>query len=268
MANYFTPNGFDDSDPFNQRKIAYIPQDPRTNAFLKAVDAQTKSDVFEQFDISITYDWYATTQTTVIIDSIISALSTTMKSEGARNVAMNFYNLFFVEVNTKTNIRAEKEGNINIAFEAGPVAEDLITTEAKKGDTPVEPVDPKQFFMIEDPDMSEDALAMANKMYYEIDRLARYNLSTNYGITISDGKAMTPTAVAYCYIQNIFRGLLFELGADAEKTLASVNFNDKIEFHAMRKDGGILFAMRPGLQAKLLIKSDEHTEDDDDTPWS
>ena len=37
-------------------------------------------------------------------------------------------------------------------------------------------------------------------------------------------------------------------------------FNDNIEIHGMMKDGTVSIIMRPGMNAKLLIKCDELTE--------
>ena len=48
----------------------------------------------------------------------------------------------------------------------------------------------------------------------------------------------------------------------ARKTL-SINFNDLIEFHAIRKADCVDIKLRPGMGAKLIIKSDESTEADD-----
>jgi hypothetical protein len=48
------------------------------------------------------------------------------------------------------------------------------------------------------------------------------------------------------------------------KSSVMINFNDIIEFHAIRKGEGIDVKLRPGMGAKLIIKSDESTEADDD----
>ena len=128
----------------------------------------------------------------------------------------------------------------------------------------IEQVDPKEFFTIEDPDMDSTQLAAMNEAYTAIDRKARYTLSNNYAITITDDNVYFAFAITYVFILNIFRKLLQDLGDNPTKTLSSVNFNDNIEFHAMRDDEGFVkLAMRPGLNAKLLIKSDETTEEDD-----
>ena len=50
-----------------------------------------------------------------------------------------------------------------------------------------------------------------------------------------------------------------------DKSSVMINFNDLIEFHAIRKkENSVEIRLRPGMGAKLIIKSDESTESDDD----
>ena len=249
---------------FKERRKAEIPQDLKTKEFLLSIDQQTKIDVENKFGFIVNQDWHCNTVANCTVEAIISALNTDMKMDGAPSARLNFYDVFIAKVTTKVNENAEKEGNINISFEPGPTAVNLITTETPKNEEEVETVDPKDFFKIEDPDMNPDQLAAMNEAYTGIDRKARYTLSNNYALTITDDNVFYAFGITYIFILNIFRKLLQDLGDDPNKNLVSVNFNDNIEFHAMRDDEGyVKLAMRPGLNAKLLIKSDETTEDDD-----
>ena len=249
---------------FKERRKAEIPQDEYTRNCLLSVDQQSKIDVEQKFGFPINYDWHCNTVANCTVEAIISAMNADMKYDGAPSARINFYDVFIAKVTTKINEDAEKEGNINISFEPGPTAVNLITTEIPKNEEDIEQVDPKEFFTIEDPDMDSTQLAAMNEAYTAIDRKARYTLSNNYAITITDDNVYFAFAITYVFILNIFRKLLQDLGDNPTKTLSSVNFNDNIEFHAMRDDEGFVkLAMRPGLNAKLLIKSDETTEEDD-----
>ena len=249
---------------FRERRKAEIPQDKQARDFLLAIDQQTKIDVDQRFGFIINQDWHCNTIANCTVEAIISAMNADMKMYGAPTARINFYDLFIAKVTTKVNENAEKEGNINVSFEPGPTANNLITTEVPKNEENVDKCDPKEYFKIEDVDINADQLAAMNEAYLNIDRKARYTLSNNYAITITDDNALCAFAVTYLFILNIFRKLLQDLGDDPTKHLVSVNFNDNIEFHAMRDDEGyVKLAMRPGLNAKLLIKSDETTEDDE-----
>ena len=249
---------------FKEYRKAEIPQDIYTKHFLQAVDQQTKADVEKRFGFLINMDWHCNTVANCTVEAIISALNADMKMDGAPAAKLNFYNLFITKVTTKINENAEKEGNINISFAPGSTAVDLITTNIPKNAEDDKKVDPKEFFVFEDPDMDPAALAAMNEALVLIDRKARYSLSNNYSLTITDDNAMYAFAIAYTFILNIFRKLLQDLADDPNKNHVSVNFNDNIEFHALRdEDDFVKLAMRPGMHAKLLIKSDESTEDDE-----
>ena len=66
-------------------------------------------------------------------------------------------------------------------------------------------------------------------------------------------------------MKNIFMELMYRVANNPEKdtsdeVIESVNFNDLIEIHAILKDDKVSISMRPGVNAKLLIKCDELTE--------
>jgi len=256
------------------RRTCDAPQDPATRDFLYSIDRQTKIDVAEKFGINIDFDWYCNTIANNVIESIIKALAADMQAEMAPRASLNFYDLFTAQVTTKRNTKAEKEGNINISFQAGPVAEELISETKRKDQVPVEQVKALDYFHIEDPEADQHDVDLMNQAYLAVDQQARYALSQNYGIVLGKGAEMVAFAICYTFIKNIFSGLLLQLGEHPDQTLATVNFNDNIEFHALIKDGGVILSMRPGMNAKLLIKSDAMTEAveydaplGNDVPW-
>ena len=255
---------------YRDRKKAIIPQDKESNIFLYDVDAQTKIMIEEMFGIIINYDWHCNTIAEVTIESIIKALNTDMKENGVKNVKFNFYDLFGIKVTTKINEDAEKEGNINIAFEPGLTAIRLIKEPDFKLFEKGKKEDVAKFFAIEIPAMDPDYLKAINQRYADIDQHARYNLNNNWALAVKN--PFMAFAVTYVFIFNLYCKLLRELGAHPELNMVSVNFNDLIEFHCSQVDDDykekypdimVLLTMRPGLTAKLLIKSDETTEDDE-----
>ena len=113
---------------FKERRKAEIPQDEYTRNFLLSVDQQSKIDVEQKFGFPINYDWHCNTVANCTVEAIISAMNADMKYDGAPSARINFYDVFIAKVTTKINEDAEKEGNINISFEPGPTAVNLITT--------------------------------------------------------------------------------------------------------------------------------------------
>lgn len=252
---------------FREQRKAIVPQDPDTNAFLYDVDCQTKRDVEERFGCIVNYDWHCNTIANCAVEAMIKAMNVDMVDIGAKYAKFNFYDLFISKVTTKINEKAEKEGNINISFSPGQTAINLIESDISKDKIEITKMSPADFFKIEVPDADDDFVAALNEKYLMIDRQARYVLSNNYAITISDDNKFMAFAICYCFIYNIFQKLLITIASHPEQNLVSVNFNDNIEFHCARDDDDpqkVSFAMRPGLHAKLLIKSDESTEFDDD----
>lgn len=264
-------NVFDYSGSQRIRRSAVIPQDADTIRFLYDVDCQTKCDVESHFDPCpiINYDWHCNTIANATVEGFIKSLNTDMKEHMAKTAQLNFYNLFSIKVTTKVNEDAEKEGNINVSFYPGPTAIELISLDKPDVEVPKTKTTFGEFFKIEIPDEDTSVVEAINAKYADIEQYIRYGLSNNYGIAIPTDNAFMTFAICYHFILNIFRKLLRELGANPDQNQVSVNFNDLIEFHASRNENDeVILVMRPGLTAKLLIKSDETTEDEDDDDYS
>ena len=262
---------------FTERRGVLIPQDPEERERLKVIDTQTKIDVDLKFNIITNQQWHCNTITDTVLRCFIRQLREDMINAKCRMARLNFYDVFSAAATIRSNEKAEKEGNLIVFFTPGPTAEDLIKNPVPKnlensGEHSNQKNDPLKFFTIEDPDgvIDEDALLDMNQYYFELDKTVRYALSQNYGISLSDRCVYHTFAIAYCFILNIFRKILQELDDSPESNLASLNFNNLIEFHARREELGYRLYMRTGSQGKLLIKDDNLTEDDDcdeDTPW-
>lgn len=247
-------------------KLFIIPQIPEDHQFLEAVDRKTMKDIATKYNFFIDYVWNANTIACGVVESIISNLAYELKKKPSVGVGLDFEGLFTVQVSIKKNIKAEKEGNINIFFNPGNLVTDLI----ENGPEALETVDrksPEEFFKTGDP--------VTDKMYENIEYHSMYKLMMEHGLAFTDE---TPKflvfGVAYEFIKNIYIELLYRLqnmqpedGGSEDERLVSVNFNDNIEFHGILKDGCVTLTMRPGMNAKLLIKCDELTENtmgDDD----
>lgn len=235
-------------------KFFIIPQDPVDREFLLAVDRRTVADVENKFGIFIDYDWGANTIANAVVETIIQHLSYILKTTNIGNgIGLNFYDIIRAIVSVKNNSKAEKEGNINIYFEPGDKIIHLIENGPEEYDGPK--LSPIEFFKGSDPEETE--------LYGNLEYKTRYTLSSFNGLSFTEASKFSVFAIGCTFITNIFVEMLYRLRndtSDDDEKIVSVNFNDNIEIHGTLKDNAVLFNMRPGLNAKLLIKSDEMTE--------
>lgn len=244
-----------DTDFYSRQKLLVIPQDPTTFEKLQSIDKKTRYDVGAKFGIVCDADWKMNTVANCTLESIIESLAFEYHGGSAYISAINFYEVFYAKTTLRRTEKADKEGNINIVFAPGERAVRLIgaTERPSIGD----PITPEDFFSF--PNDAEK-----NEYYEKIDRRARYSASKKYQFIIPDNLKFGAFAILDTFIMNLYEYMLYELGQDQDTVLTSVNFNDNIEFHAIRKPEGVVFTMRPGMNAKLIIKSDDVTEDEKD----
>jgi len=247
--------GMDTSSGSAYGKLFVIPQDPSDREFLLSVDRRARAELNRIYGILVDYDWQANTIANSVIETLITDLAFMLKNGANNGIGIEFYDIIKAIVSIKTNEKAEKEGNINIYFEPGAKAISLIENGPDKIEYE-EKVDPATRFLTGDP--AEDDL------YKNLEYHTRYNLSSVNGITIPDHLKFSVFAIGYTFIECIYLEILYRLanmdGEDGEEKLVSVNFNDNIEIHGIMKNGTVNITMRPGMNAKLLIKCDEVTE--------
>ena len=252
------------TDGMRYGKFFTIPQDPSDRAILLEVDRKTRGDINEKYNLSVQYDWQCNTITNHLIETLLNEISVKLGSIGkdAMNdkvaIGVELFDILNAYSSIKVNENAEKEGNINIWFTPGKKVEDLIKFGPTEYDGGL--VDYKTAFITGNPE--ED------KFYSELETRARYALNVKSGIVMTDKLKYAIFAISYTFIENIYTVLLYHLANDktgtseGEETMVSVNFNDNIEFHAVKSvDGTVKIMLRPGMNAKLIIKSDELTED-------
>lgn len=244
-----------ETDFYSNKKLLVIPQEPDAFARLQSIDRKTRYDCGAKYGIVTGGDWQMNTVANECLETIIQSLALEMTTQG--HAAINFYDLFFVKATNRVSEKADKEGNINIVFQPGPRAIELISmAEIPKIENQIKASDE---FMFPDPEGANKGI---QETFKRIDSSARYQLAKKYRMMMMDGMEYAAIAVLDQFFLNLFTYMLYELGQDPKLTMSSVNFNDNIEFHALRQDEDkIMLTMRPGMNAKLLIKSDSATEE-------
>ena len=241
-------------------RLFVIPQDEQDYQLLSKVDNRTRITVRDKYGFILDYNWQSNTIANCLIENLILHLSFKVKEIG-KGVGDNFFDLFSASVSIKRNEKAEKEGNINIYFQPGKVIDDLIK-DGPDDNGPLQiKLNPEEVFKS---DNQED-----REFYKNLEYQTRYELGTNHGIMFPQTAKYYCFAIGYEFIRNLIIEMLYELSSkdkDSEEKMITVNFNENIEFHALIKDDLVTVTMRPGMNAKLLIKSDEITENtlDDD----
>ena len=247
--------GMDTSNGSAYGKLFIIPQDPSDREFLLAVDRRARFEINRIYGILIDYDWQANTIANSVVETIISNLAFMLKSGASKGIGIEFYDIIRAIVSIKTNDKAEKEGNINIYFEPGSKITSLIENGPDKTEY-IDKISPAERFLTGNPEEDE--------LYRNLEYHTRYNLSSVNGVMIPDHLKFSVFAIGYTFLECIYLEILYRLAnMDAEEgaeKLVSVNFNDNIEIHGVMKNDTVNIIMRPGMNAKLLIKCDELTE--------
>ena len=224
--------------------------------FLLSVDRRARAEIQRIYGILVDYDWQANTIANGVIETLITDLAFMLKNGANNGIGIEFYDIIKAVVSIKTNEKAEKEGNINIYFEPGSKAISLIENGPDTTTEYVDKIDPSTRFLTGDP--AED------DFYKNLEYHTRYNLSSVNGIMIPDHLKFSVFAIGYTFLECLYTEILYRLAnmdaEDGEEKLVSVNFNDNIEIHGIMKNGTVNITMRPGMNAKLLIKCDEVTE--------
>lgn len=242
-------------------KFFIIPSDPETREDLLNVDRSTKIDLRQKHRLFVQNDWETNTIANVVMESLVKALYSHIKNSGISILndedgnSINFYDLLEITATNKQNENAEKTGNINVKFVPGMKIDGLVADDEKKEDKEVE-------FIAIDAAYSYPDNDKRTKAMLTIDKVARDELSNKYSILLP--KDFMAIATCALFVENIYRQLVQKLVL-TNKPAVTINFNDIIEFHAIKKEGNTVdIKLRPGMGAKLIIKSDETTEEDED----
>lgn len=247
------------------------PNDPVQREVLEKVEMGARSKLMTDYHASLN-SGFLTTIACVYYESIVRCLVRIMRDTKTDNATINFFDLFAAQATTRVNEDADKEGNINVKFVAGPATRRLIETGT------VDTIRPEMWQKT----IIADVQKYAANVLYKKHRLYIPKSDSNNIIT----------TVAYVYFEFLIRTLNMMIEGDASNS-AMINFLDLFELHIFKmknvmepekkaegeeepneepavtreKPDRIDVKIRPGMAAKLIIKDDHTTEgmgDDDD----
>lgn len=236
-----------------------IPLDPETREDLLCVDRATKEGLRERHRMYLNHDWECNTIANTTVETLVKILYSHIVDNGVNVLDLDdnsliFYDLIEMAASVKRNDDAEKVGNINIKFFPGEKVEDIVSDDTPPDQKEVAYVEAKAAYSY--PEDSDRTKAML-----KIDNISRRMLSDKFAVVLpNDYMAIATTCI---FLENMYRVLVQKL-VNSGKSMVSINFNDIVEFHAIRKENnGVDIKLRPGMGAKLIIKSDESTEVED-----
>lgn len=238
-------------------RMLIVPSDPTYKADLQAVDQKTKEDLRLRHRIMMQKDWECNTIAYLFVSNMCRVINSHILNNGievlvhAEGSELNFYDLFKVSVSNKKNENAEKTGNINVKFSVEKKVQSIMDAYEETDNTYLEAAAAYTF-------PEDEALTNA---FLKIDEMTRRKAKEKFDVIL--GHKWMAVAITYIFIENVYRYMLEKL-VKSERNSLMVNFNDIIEFHVMRKGSGFDIRLRPGYGAKLIVKSDESTESDNE----
>lgn len=241
-----------DSMNIERQHYLIVPSDPVQFEITEKIEKASRTKLISDYKIRLS-SGYMTTIACVYVEAIIRTLTKVMKKNRG-DASINFLDLFTVSSNNRENDDADKDGNINVVFTPGKVALEImerdyspIVTEDMWADTIIEPIE------------SECAKILATK------HKMTSNNKSNW------------TKIAFVYFEFFFRTLKFmaKVAHSEGNSSVMINFLEMFEAHCNVEvttnpenpdlcSEKYILKIRPGFQAKLLIKNDGITELDDD----
>lgn len=248
-------------EDYSDARLYIIPPDQETRDDLLSIDRRTKEMLRMRHHIYANTDWECNTVATVVLETFLKVLYSHIRRNGVNILSddadntLNFYDLIEIAASNKKSESAEKSGNINVKFIPGKDVEKIISDNTPDDQKAIEYVNAMDAYSYPEDKALTDAMI-------KIDHLARNTLKEKYSILF--GKNLHAMAIAYIFIENLYRHMVTKI-VQLNKNSVMINFNNVIEFHAVRKkENNVEIHLRPGMAAKLIIKSDESTESDDD----
>lgn len=242
-----------------------IPSKQEDRECILNADRDAKVQLRLQHKLYIDRDWEINTIANTTLEMILKLLYAQMKSDGVASQKtfdgvdseagyINFFDMLEIKVTNKMNSKAEKEGNINIAFYPGVQTQEIVEDSTPK--------DQKTWEYIHHTEKFNYGIPALDNAMAKVDAMSRQILSKNRKLILrSPGSTL---AITFVMLENIYRQLISKMILE-EKRSSSINYNDLIEFHIqLLEDNTVDIRLRPGMCAKLIIKSDETTEADDE----
>ena len=238
-------------DVVNTSNLCIVPSDVNLREILYSIDSMTREDLSNKYNYFIGRDWYCNTIAYHTLDSIMYHLLTCLKLSGTGiGKGMKFADILIIKATNKVDEDAEKSGNINISFipsdRVFEIRDDILN--GKESDNTI-------------------IFDQENSDYIDIDKYTKHVMSKDYCVTISTKSPCMTLVILYVFLENLFSKIIsmyiVALEEGDENPLISINFNDLIEVHCTGdSDGKPMISIRPGVMAKLGIKSDDVTEEE------
>lgn len=230
------------------------PTDVAQRTIVERIEKASRNELMSVYKIRLN-SGYMTTIACVYMEAIVKILVQLMR-ETKGDAAINFLDLFTVSSNNRENEDADKDGNININFIPGPVAESIMDRDYA-------------------PEIADETkwenIPIIKLCQNECARI----LQTKHKMTTS--KVSNWTKIAYVYMVYLYKTLklMARVALENGKMSVMINFLEIMEFHANIEripnpenpdivKEKITVRIRPGFEAKLLIKDDGVTESDEE----
>lgn len=227
------------------------PTDPAQKAITEKIEKAMRNELIGTLKIKLN-PTYPTTITCVYLEAAIRTLVRLMR-ENHGDAAIDLLGLFTISSNNRENEDADKDGNINIKFTPGKTCTSIM----ERDYAPV----------LNDKTVWEGTII--NLIEKECSRI----LKTKHKMNGADDANWTK--IAYLYLVYLFKTLKLMAHVGLENGVVStmINFLEMFEIHANIEQvpnvdnpdlvhEEINIKIRPGFQAKLLIKDDGITEMD------
>jgi hypothetical protein len=241
-----------DAMSVDRQHYLIVPSDPVQFQITEKIEKACRNKLISDYKIRLS-SGYMTTIACVYVESLIRTLVKVMRTNKGDG-SINFLDLFTISSNNRENDDADKDGNINIIFTPGSIAKEImdrdyspVVTEDMWKDTIIEAVE------------SECAKILASK----------HKMTSN-------SKANW-TKITFVYMEYLFRTLklMAKVANENGNSAVMINFLEMFEAHCTvdtvtNPENPELVSetynlkIRPGFEAKLLIKDDGITEMSDD----
>ena len=228
-------------------RIGIIPEtDHPYYAQLYEADMRTKRDLDTDSMIQMNHGWDVTTCSYVFLRDAIKLIGSTFQTRNDETVILPIADVMTLGITYSQSDLSEKEGNINIMFFVGEVAEDIAN-------------------MQEIHYVTKEAPLVIPSEEAEYD----YTVGTEWFYL----------TVATYYFKNLLQQLYIKFMNDGMKSqslnffdLIEININPKYEDEDDETNDRIIgkFSIGPGVSAKLGVKNDGFTDpdvDDDNLPF-
>ena len=238
------------NDAMNIERQHYliVPSDPVQFEITDKIEKASRTKLISDYKIRLN-SGLMTTIACVYVESIIRVLVKLMR-ENHGEASINFLDLMTVSSSNRENDDADKDGNINIVFTPGKTVADIME---------------RDYAPVVDQEMWEGTIIDV------IEKACAKILATKHKMTANN--ACNWTKISYVYLEYLFRTLklMAKVAAENGNKAVMINFLEMFEAHCTvdtitNPDNPDLVSekytvkIRPGFEAKLLIKDDNVTE--------